>query len=148
MAYQYGIEGRARAEIFGRNFTAAMARKGDTAERVARVMGVSENTIIGWQTGNAVPGLRNIEKMAEYCGMSITELFESDTVVPETMHSRINSAREKLKLSIEDLSKMTGIESAEIRRACVSDRTSVLTLVTLSKALGKTPEYFLTGVDE
>ena len=54
---------------FGDRITAARKAAGLSQEGLARSLGVSRNTVLGWENKGALPGHRNIAALAEALGL-------------------------------------------------------------------------------
>ncbi len=63
-------------EIMGRNIKRLIKQREITAARLAEIVGVSTATISDWSNGKTYPRIDKIEAMAEYFGVSKSDLVE------------------------------------------------------------------------
>jgi len=66
-------EGKA---IMGKNIKRLLKQNGMTAARLSEIVGVSTATISDWSNGKTYPRIDKIETMADYFGISKSDLVE------------------------------------------------------------------------
>lgn len=72
-------------EIMGRNIKRLIKQREITAARLAEIVGVSTATISDWSNGKTYPRIDKIEAMAEYFGVSKSDLVEDPDKVSTTV---------------------------------------------------------------
>ena len=63
-------------EVFAKNLRKYIAMSGKDRKEVARALGFPYSTVTDWVNANKYPRINNIEKMAEYFGVSKSDLIE------------------------------------------------------------------------
>lgn len=63
-------------EIFATNLRKYIAISGKDRKEIARALGFPYSTLTDWVNGNKYPRINNIEKMADYFGVSKSDLIE------------------------------------------------------------------------
>ncbi|MBM7617312.1 repressor LexA [Weissella uvarum] len=71
-------------EIMGRNIKRLLKQHGMTAAKLSEIVGVSTATISDWCNGKTYPRINKIELMADYFGVSKSELVEDPNEVANT----------------------------------------------------------------
>lgn len=74
-------------EIMGQNIKRLLKRNGMTAAKLSEVIGVSTATISDWCNGKTYPRINKIEMMADYFGVSKSELVEDPDQVANAANS-------------------------------------------------------------
>ena len=93
----------------------AYGEEGLSQEDLARMIGVSTNTISRWETGIYEPTLNDLELLARKLGVRILELFpevEQESSKDQTVDALLRAARELDQSDIDELRRY-----AEFRRA-------------------------------
>ena len=87
--------------------------RGLSQEALGRKVGVTANTISRWETATYQPGLRDLEKVGRFFGVSITEFLPEQTApADEKVAALLRTARELPASDLEELRRF-----AEFRRA-------------------------------
>jgi len=87
--------------------------RGLSQEALGRKVGVTANTISRWETATYQPGLRDLEKVGRFFGVSITEFLPEQTApADEKVAALLRTARELPASDLEELRCF-----AEFRRA-------------------------------
>ena len=74
---------------------------GWSQENLADTLGVSRQSVSKWESGNSIPDLNKILKMAEIFGVTTDYLLKDDIIAVETSGS--DSDPHVVKLSMEDV---------------------------------------------
>jgi repressor LexA len=64
-------------EIIGKNIRTLRAWRNITATELAKALKISQSTISDWETGKKVPRAGNMQKLAQYFNVRITDLMSS-----------------------------------------------------------------------
>ena len=89
--------------------------EGLSQESLAIQLKVAANTISRWETGTYRPGLKDVEKLSRFFGVSINSFFPSDMIgddEDENLKALLRTARQLHPADLEELRKY-----AEFRRA-------------------------------
>ncbi|HEX3248311.1 MAG TPA: helix-turn-helix transcriptional regulator [Pyrinomonadaceae bacterium] len=89
--------------------------EGLSQESLATHLKVAPNTISRWETGTYRPGLKDMERLSRFFGVSIISFFPSemlDAEEDENLKALLRSARQLHPADVEELRKY-----AEFRRA-------------------------------
>lgn len=70
-------------EIFVSNLKRYLDNSGRTQNEVAKVIGVSKGTFCDWMKGRAYPRMDKIQKLADYFGISKSDLVEERNIENE-----------------------------------------------------------------
>lgn len=62
--------------IFTNNFAKQMKRAGKNQKDVANALGVSAPTVHDWLKGKKMPKMTNVQKLADYFGVNLSDLIE------------------------------------------------------------------------
>jgi transcriptional regulator with XRE-family HTH domain len=76
------------ASVFSKNLVRYIERSDKTQRELARVVGVSPSTICDWTRGRAYPRMDKLQKLADYFGISKSELVEDNYVAKETVSGK------------------------------------------------------------
>jgi transcriptional regulator with XRE-family HTH domain len=98
-----------------RELRVAYGGSGLSQEALAKMLGVSTNTISRWETGTYEPTLNDLELLSRKLGVRILDLFpdvDQETVKDQTVDALLRAARELDQSDIDELRKY-----AEFRRA-------------------------------
>lgn len=63
-------------EIFARNLKFFVIRSGQTQSQIAQALGVSKGTFSDWCSGRSLPRMNRVQQIADYFGISKSELVE------------------------------------------------------------------------
>ncbi|MCD7928484.1 MAG: helix-turn-helix domain-containing protein [Oscillospiraceae bacterium] len=66
-------------QVFARNLTRQMVRRGERQTDVARLLGVSKSAVSGYCKGTQIPRMDKVEKLAQHYGILKAELLENLT---------------------------------------------------------------------
>lgn len=75
-------------DIFTQNLQRYMDKFGKNQKEMAEIVGVSSPTFHDWLKGKKMPRMKNVQKLADYFGISLSDLIEDKTTdekVTETM---------------------------------------------------------------
>jgi transcriptional regulator with XRE-family HTH domain len=89
--------------------------EGLSQDSLATHLKVAPNTISRWETGTYRPGLKDMERLSRFFGVSIMSFFPSETVgedEDENLKALLRTARQLHPADLEELRKY-----AEFRRA-------------------------------
>ena len=76
-------------DIFTQNLQRYMDKFGKNQKEMAEIVGVSPPTFHDWLKGKKMPRMKNVQKLADYFGIALSDLIEDKTTdekVTETMH--------------------------------------------------------------
>jgi transcriptional regulator with XRE-family HTH domain len=76
------------ASVFSKNLLRYIERSDKTQRELARAVGVSPSTICDWTRGRAYPRMDKLQKLADYFGISKSELVEDNYVAKETVSKK------------------------------------------------------------
>ena len=62
----------------------AVARSGMTARQIAKEIGYHESTVSLWISGERVPRVKALQKLADLLGMEMAEFWQGPEAVPAT----------------------------------------------------------------
>ena len=65
-------------EIFARNLSKYIAESGKSKREIARDLGVSPSGLCDWTAGRAYPRIDKIQSLAEYFGITKSDLVEEE----------------------------------------------------------------------
>ena len=72
-------------EIFSRNLKRYLKNSESTQKEVAKAVGVSAGTFCDWVRGRAYPRMDKVQLLAEYFGISKSDLVEDFNVIKESV---------------------------------------------------------------
>lgn len=75
-------------DIFTQNLQRYMDKFGKNQKEMAEIVGVSPPTFHDWLKGKKMPRMKNVQKLADYFGIALSDLIEDKTTdekVTETM---------------------------------------------------------------
>lgn len=75
-------------DIFTQNLQRYMDKFGKNQKEMAEIVGVSSPTFHDWLKGKKMPRMKNVQKLADYFGITLSDLIEDKTTdekVTETM---------------------------------------------------------------
>ena len=81
-------------EVFSKNLTYYMERKGKSQKEMAEIVGVAASTFNNWATGKKYPRIDKIEMLANYFGILKSDLIEDKENFPGEM--QLTEEEEKL----------------------------------------------------
>lgn len=82
---------------FTQNFNYCMKQRGYSAYRLSKILGVSNQGVLNWQSGNTTPFPRVKEKIADHFGITVAELDGDELPVlpPEGTKKAPESAKKE-----------------------------------------------------
>lgn len=98
-----------------KEFRTHFAGKGISQEELAKSLGVLPNSISRWETGTYKPKINELQKLADFFGISIGTFFPDKEEPQETNEKILALTRLSGELPQEDLEEL--IEYAKFRRA-------------------------------
>lgn len=72
-------------EVFSRNLARCIKRADKTQREIAKAVRVSPSTVCDWLNGRGYPRMDKLQLLAEYFGISKSELVEDNYVAKETV---------------------------------------------------------------
>ncbi len=75
-------------EIFSRNLKRYIDKSGRTQKEIAEEIGVGQSTFTDWVKGRIYPRMDKVEKLANYFGISKSDLVEDVNVGKETVSNK------------------------------------------------------------
>lgn len=75
-------------EIMAKNLKKQMERKGVSSVEVCRTLGFKTSTFSNWMTAKIYPRIDKIEKLADYFGISKSDLVEDTENIVLTPHEQ------------------------------------------------------------
>ena len=78
---QYQLDGKPREaevdkKLVGRQIRKIRREKGMTLEEFGKMLGVCKSVVCSWDVGKSLPRHDNLEKIADFAGMTVQELLE------------------------------------------------------------------------
>ena len=70
-------------DIFTRNLKKYMEQSGKNQKEMAAIVGVSAPTFHDWLKGNKMPRMANVQKLADYFGVNLSDLIEDNSFAVE-----------------------------------------------------------------
>lgn len=108
-------------KILAKNLRTFIAKCGKNRKDVAKDLGLSYSTLTDWINGNKYPRINNIEKLADYFGVSKSDLIEDfeeikkDNDALATIIVKLRTNKELLdvveKLIYLDKTKLEGLKN-------------------------------------
>lgn len=103
-------------DVLAKNLRRYIAMSGKDRKEIARALGFPYSTLTDWVNANKYPRINNIEKMADYFGVSKSDLIEdfeqkkkdNDTLAEVIVKIRMN------KDLLEVVDKIVSLDSAQI----------------------------------
>jgi repressor LexA len=103
-------------DILAKNLRKYINMSGKDRKEIARALGIPYSTLTDWVNANKYPRINNIEKMAEYFGVSKSDLIEdieqkqkdNDALADIIVKIRIN------KDLLEVVDKIVSLDNAQI----------------------------------
>lgn len=87
-------------KIFAKNLKRAMEAKGVNRRELSEVLGISYFTISDWATGKKQPRMDNVERLANYFGVSNTFLLDDNSTTENIPRSIILTEGEDMLLDL------------------------------------------------
>ena len=103
-------------EILAKNLKQYVAMSGKDRKDVARALNVPYSTLTDWINGNKYPRIDNIEKIADYFGVSKSDLIE-DFKQKQKDNDALSDIIVKIRMNkdlIEVVDKVVSLDSAKI----------------------------------
>lgn len=100
-----------------KNLKNYIARSGKDRSLIAEEMDVSYSTLTDWVNGNKYPRINNIEKMAKYFGVSVSDLVEDFEEIKKD-NDRLTTVVIKLRTNDElydVVEKMISLDKAKLK---------------------------------
>ena len=92
-------------EVFSKNLKKFVDMSGKDRKEIARALGVPYSTLTDWMNGNKYPRINNMDKLAEYFGVSKSDLIEDfetkkkDNAVLSTIIVKLRMDRDLLEIT-------------------------------------------------
>ena len=101
---------------FTENLNYCMTQKGYSAYRLSKIIGSTNQAVLNWQAGKAIPHVKTRQKIADHFGITLAELDGDELPVlpekgakksaldPKTEGEGLSAAKKALLVAIDDLS--------------------------------------------
>lgn len=101
---------------FTENLNYCMTQKDYSAYRLSKIIGSTNQAVLNWQAGKAIPHVKNRQKIADHFGITLAELDGDELPVlpekgakksaldPKTEGEGLSAAKKALLVAIDDLS--------------------------------------------
>lgn len=92
-------------EVFAKNLRTLMTNSGKDRKEIAKTLGVPYSTLTDWANARKYPRINSIEKMAQYFGVSKSDLIEDfeakkkDNAVLSTIIVKLRMDRDLLEIT-------------------------------------------------
>lgn len=92
-------------EVFAKNLRTFMTNSGKDRKEIAKALGVPYSTLTDWANARKYPRINSIEKMAQYFGVSKSDLIEDfeakkkDNAVLSTIIVKLRMDRDLLEIT-------------------------------------------------
>ena len=92
-------------EVFAKNLRTFMTNSGKDRKEIAKTLGVPYSTLTDWANARKYPRINSIEKMAQYFGVSKSDLIEDfeakkkDNAVLSTIIVKLRMDRDLLEIT-------------------------------------------------
>lgn len=107
-------------QIFAKNLSGLLEANHISQRDIAKILSVSSSTVSSWCTGQKIPRMDKIERLASYFGVLKSDLIEEKpTPVSE---SGLDAKTEQLLLSFEELTPENQAKLIELARLYVEDQ--------------------------
>lgn len=103
-------------EILAKNLRKYIAISGKDRKEIARALGFPYSTLTDWMNANKYPRINNIEKMAEYFGVSKSDLIE-DHEQKQKDNDALADIIVKIRMNkdlMEVVNKIVSLDNAQI----------------------------------
>ena len=103
-------------EILAKNLRKYIAMSGKDRKEIARALGFPYSTLTDWVNANKYPRINNIEKMAEYFGVSKSDLIE-DFNQKQKENDALADIIVKIRMNkdlLEVVDKVVSLDNAQI----------------------------------
>jgi transcriptional regulator with XRE-family HTH domain len=129
--------------IFARNLNNLMKNHGKSRKELSEVLGISYFTITAWTNGTKYPRMDKVEMLANYFGVSKSELIED--ISSEDMPRKIKELRLSQGMTLEEVADVVGVEANKVRRWEAGNILNIQRneIALLAKALSTTPAYLM-----
>ena len=87
-------------DIFTENLKKYMQQAGKNQKEMADIVGVSATTFHDWLKGKKMPRMTNVQKLADYFGINLSDLIEDNHFVEEQgrLEARMLKDKELMKM--------------------------------------------------
>jgi transcriptional regulator with XRE-family HTH domain len=101
---------------FTENLNYCMTQKDYSAYRLSKIIGSTNQAVLNWQAGKAIPHVKTRQKIADHFGITLAELDGDELPVlpekgakksaldPKTEGEGLSAAKKALLVAIDDLS--------------------------------------------
>lgn len=101
---------------FTENLNYCMTQKDYSAYRLSKIIGSTNQAVLNWQAGKAIPHVKTRQKIADHFGITLAELDGDELPVlpekgakksaldPKTEGKGLSAAKKALLVAIDDLS--------------------------------------------
>lgn len=120
---------------------------------LALIAGVSDKAVSSWESGEKIPRMHAIQKIANHFELQISDIIEGDTsscYQSNSLSKNIKNRREELNLTQRDLAKLIGYKShttiAKIESG--TNDVSYSNIIAFAKILDTTPNALMGLPDE
>lgn len=89
---------------FTQNFNYCMKQRGYSAYRLAKILGVSNQCVLNWQSGSTTPFTKGKKKIADHFGITMAELDgDEPPVLPPEGTKKAPESAKKETAPLDDL---------------------------------------------
>lgn len=158
----YGEIHLLRARILGVMIRDARQANGATQSEVSEQLGISENELRTWEYGEAAPTLPQLEMLAYYLDVPLSQFWAEKTLdkaqeersIPvakdeyaalrdRIIGAKLSLARQGAKLSREELGQKSGLTPEQVEAYETGAAISYPELASLASAVNKSITYFI-----
>jgi transcriptional regulator with XRE-family HTH domain len=150
-----------RARYLGVLLRDARLANGHTEADVASALNVTEDQVRNWEFGQESPGLAQLEMLAFYLGVPVSQFWSNKTISQEeaehqlpdasyrelrdrVIGAKLTMARQDAKLSREELAKAAGLTPEQVEKFEYGEESIPFPeLSSLASAVRKSMGYFL-----
>lgn len=103
-------------EVFAKNLKKFMIMSGKDRKEVSKALGLPYSTLTDWMNGKKYPRINNIEKLAEYFGVSKSDLIE-DFEDKKKDNDKLATIIVKIRMNtdlLEVVDKVVSLDKAQI----------------------------------
>lgn len=103
-------------EVFAKNLKTFMVMSGKDRKEIGKALGLPYSTLTDWMNGKKYPRINNIEKLAEYFGVSKSDLIE-DFENKKKDNDRLSTIIVKLRMDkdlLDVTEKVVSLNKAQV----------------------------------
>ena len=103
-------------EVFGKNLKRFVDMSGKDRKEISNALGIPYSTLTDWMNGNKYPRINNLEKLAEYFGVSKSNLIE-DFEAKKKDNDKLTTIIVKLRMDkdlLEITDRIVSLDKAQV----------------------------------